>query len=1236
MKTKRLVPFFLLICLPILQTCKEPERQMLVTTGTITNILTTTADAGGEILDLGEGGTKFGHCYSTSPNAAISGTKTEYSNPPLGGFTSALTGLAPETKYYIKAYLSRGSEVVYGKEITFTTLSDSKPEVDTDEITGIDKTTAVAGGEVTGQGGTPVTERGVCYSMAAAPTIDNNKVQSGSGTGKFSCSLSGLTSDKKYYVRAYAKNMGGISYGNERSFTTLPDLPVPPTVTTDEVTQVTSGSAVCGGNVTAEGSSPVTAKGVCWGPNTTPTIEVNNKTNNGTGTGHYTSNLTGLDPGTKYFIRAYATNSAGTSYGTEYNFTTSAVLPTLNTLPVTLISSSGASSGGNITSTGGASIIAKGVCWKTSPGPNINDNKTENGIGPDDFVSTLTNLLPGTKYYVRAYATNSVGPGYGNELEFTTYLSPITITGEATSIAKTSAVLTGTVNANGQSTTVSFEYGLTTSYGLSITAAQSPVTGTSNNSVSADVSGLAEGTTYHFRVKASSAGGTVYGEDRIFTTLCNSPTGSPESATNITSTSATLNGIVNANGFSTTVTFEYGTSTSYGSSKTASQSPVSGITQTPVSVGISGLLTNTIYYYRIKAENCGGIFYSTDYETFTTSCTAPSATTGSATGIGTTNATLNALINPNGASTVVTFEYGSTTSYGNTVTASQSPVSGTSELSLTAVISGLESNRTYHYRVAGTNCGGVTNGVDQVFTTHCVAPSASSGAASGIGTTNATLNGTVNPNGFSTTVTFEYGTTTSYGNTITAVQSPLNGTSNTAVSAAISGLVSNTVMHYRVKAVNCSPTSVEGNDMSFPTLAVVTSSSVSNITGTTASSGGTITPGGGAAITARGVCWSTSTNPTISNAKTVDGTGTGTFTSSITGLIPCTNYHLRAYATNASGTTYGSDIPFTSGVGLATVTTTPISAVTTTTATFGGNVSGSCASTVTARGVCWNTTGNPTISDYKTIDGSGGGSYTSNLNGLVYNTRYYVRAYATNSYGTAYGQQESFITDPIKITDIEGNSYDVVRIGTQLWMGNSMATTKFNDNTSIPLVTDNATWMGTTSPAYCWYSNSVPPNKMIYGALYNWYVVNSGKICPTGWHVPTDQEWTTMEIYLQNHGYNYDGTIDSDNDRETNNRIAKALANTGFWASSTNVGSVGNTDFPSYRNKSLFTANPAGCRYYSSGDFGNVTYSVYFWSTTESSSSEAFTRTLLQYTNYVSRYGSPKKTGMSIRCLRDF
>jgi uncharacterized protein (TIGR02145 family) len=198
-----------------------------------------------------------------------------------------------------------------------------------------------------------------------------------------------------------------------------------PTVTTTAITSITGTTASFGGTVTATGGAAITAQGVCWSTTTAPTIS-NSKTTDGTTT-PFTSSITGLAGGTTYYVRAYATNSIGTTYGNEISFTTLAA-PTVTTTAITSITASTASSGGTITATGGAAITAQGVCWSTTTAPTISNSKTTDGT-TTPFTSSITGLTNGTTYYVRAYATNSVGTSYGNEISFTATASIIVTNG---------------------------------------------------------------------------------------------------------------------------------------------------------------------------------------------------------------------------------------------------------------------------------------------------------------------------------------------------------------------------------------------------------------------------------------------------------------------------------------------------------------------------------------------------------------------------------------------------------------------------------------------------------------------------------------------------------------------------------------------------------------------------------------------------------------------------------------
>ena len=200
-------------------------------------------------------------------------------------------------------------------------------------------------------------------------------------------------------------------------------------------------------------------------------------------------------------------------------------------------------------------------------------------------------------------------------------------------------------------------------------------------------------------------------------------------------------------------------------------------------------------------------------------------------------------------------------------------------------------------------------------------------------------------------------------------------------------------------------------------------------------------------------------------------------------------------------------------------------------------------------------------------------------------------------------------TAPIRVSDIDGNTYSIIVIGNQIWMAENLKTTKFNDGTDIPLVTDNTEWENLTTPGYCWYNNDEASYKNTYGAIYNWHTGNTGKLCPSGWHIPTDEEWTTLTDYLG--GENVaGGKLKEDG--------------TTHWAAP-NTGAT---------NESGFTALPGGYRvdydyFYGIGTFG------YWWTSTEISDSNAWCRTLHYLYSDVYRVDNSMKNGSSVRCIRD-
>jgi phosphodiesterase/alkaline phosphatase D-like protein len=298
---------------------------------------------------------------------------------------------------------------------------------------------------------------------------------------------------------------------------------------------------------------------------------------------------------------------------------------------------------------------------------------------------------------------------------------PAANTGGASNITTTGAQLGGSVNPNGLSTAYHFEYGLTTTYGSS-TQSASAGSGTGAVSVNATLSGLTSGSLYHYRLVAASSGGTTNGSDQTVTTgtsATSPPTVSTGGASNITTTGAQLGGSVNPNGISTTYHFEYGLTATYGSS-TQSAGAGSGTGTVSVNATLSGLITGSVYHYRLVAANSGGTVNGGD-RTMTVGTTPPApptplVATSAASNVTTTGAQLGGSVNPNGFTTTYHFEYGLSTTYGSS-TQSGSAGSGTVAVSVDATLSGLSSGSVYHYRLVAANSGGTTNGDDSTFAT---------------------------------------------------------------------------------------------------------------------------------------------------------------------------------------------------------------------------------------------------------------------------------------------------------------------------------------------------------------------------------------------------------------------------------------------------------------------------------------------------------------------------------------
>ena len=335
--------------------------------------------------------------------------------------------LEKSTKYYYRYEFYNGYNLMWTEIFNFTTSAQQdKPTVETVGVDNITMTTATVEGNVVNDGGSAVTERGICYSIYENPTLSDSIRRAGTGIGRFTCEMTNLTNATTYYIRAFATNSEGTSYGEVVTMRTV-EHPMLATVTTDEVSDITINTAVCGGNVLNDGFAEVTERGICYATHEEPTV-FDYKVPGGEGLGLFQCRMSGLEMLTTYYVRAYAKNSEGYAYGNEVSFVTAdeTYLPEVITHEVTDFNHFYAIGGGEVVANGGLDIIRRGVCWGTSHNPTIYNNTLTSGGGMGSFECRMSYLYGNTTYYVRAFAANEAGVAYGNEVTFTTSPHPNT------------------------------------------------------------------------------------------------------------------------------------------------------------------------------------------------------------------------------------------------------------------------------------------------------------------------------------------------------------------------------------------------------------------------------------------------------------------------------------------------------------------------------------------------------------------------------------------------------------------------------------------------------------------------------------------------------------------------------------------------------------------------------------------------------------------------------------------
>ncbi|WP_222538528.1 hypothetical protein [Pedobacter polysacchareus] len=1022
----------------------------------VTDIKGTTALAHGEVIsNAGSDVTTRGFCWSIGPNPDISlNTKTvnNVSGAGLGTFSNTLSGLLQNTTYHVRAYATNSQGTVYGEDKIFTTLFDLATIItlDLNNISSID---AISGGDITDDGGSPVSARGIRWSIKGDPLEDKDAIltNDGSGVGVFPSSLVGLLGNTTYYVRAYAVNTMGIAYGNLLSFTTPP--PVPPALSsaTVNVTHITDKSAKGEVNILNNGGALVSERGFAWSTDRVTWIHGTSETINPTDIGVYIGNLTNLAPGTTYFAKGYATNSAGTAYTSETSFITNS-LALITTIKPNNLTGISAYSGGQISHNGGAQITLRGICWSSSPEPTIDlPTKTDqsfSGDGSGGYNSLIKDLVPATTYYVRAYAINAVGVAYGNEEVFRTPDYPVVSTLAAGSFFNNTAKGGGEVLKDGDAPILTRGVVWNLLENPTLSNSSSSSNGSGLGVFSSTMTGLEPNAVYHVRAYATNVVGTSYGADKTFSLIPGIPEVSTQPVIAITNMTATGGGIITSNGDADIIakgvywskTSDPGDDLEAGQTK---DGPGAGTYQS----FLGNLYGNTTYYVRAYAENKFGKAYG-DLLSFVTP--APQLPTLAAqnliiTNVKDTQAHGQVAILNNGGGKILS--KGIAYSADKITYLQQEAIEPGDVGGFNVQLEGLLPGTVYYAKGYATNSAGTVYTREMSFITPLYI-SINTLPVTQISSFTASSGGQIlNPG--SSGISFRgvaYGTSPNPSTWGTVVS---NGETGAQFSSYLTGLTGSTRYYARAYAGNGVAT-VYGNEETFMTapavLPAITTLNIENIGGVTASARAEIINDGGSFVSSRGICWNTTGDPEITDGNKVSGTGKGIFSAGMIDLLPLTKYYVRAYAINEVGVVYGNELTFTTAT-TATLTTLPVTAITANTASSGGNISTDGGTPVLQSGLCWSTAGLPTTDDAHTTGGAGIGNFVQGINELIGSTTYYVRAYAINSAGTAYGNVQQFVTAPpvlatISTTTVTSGEQGVTAIsgGTILSNGGAVIT----------------------------------------------------------------------------------------------------------------------------------------------------------------------------------------------------
>lgn len=680
-----------------------------VTTKNVTNIGSVKATCGGNVTNDGTlTVTARGVCYGTEQQPTIEGDHTT-DGKGKGEFTSSLKDLKDKTTYYVRAYATTDAGTAYGEQKSFKT-EDGIPIVELKTVSNITATGALCKGNVTGDGGLDVTERGFCYSTSQYPQISDKHLAVGSGMGEYSASLTELEVGTTYYVRAYATNGVGIGYSQQQNFTTTSGLA---TLTTTNATS-TAFTITAGGNITENGGFAVNERGICYSStNSEPSI-TDGKLSGGSGNGTFTVTIPELTPNTLYHIRAYATNSIGTTYGNVISIMTKDGVANVSTGDIVNITALTATGGVSVTDAGGATLKSCGICWSTAQNPTISNSHVEGGKQLGTYSCNMTELTPNTTYYVRAYATTDVKTSYGSQVSFKTTSGLATLTTSISSTTASSIVAEGNITNNGGYAVSERGICYSTTNAEPTTNDLYIANGSGNGTFNVSITNLKANTTYYIRAYATNKIGTSYGDAKTAITKDGSATLTTSQITNITALTAAGGVSVTDAGGATLKSCGICWSTTQ--NPTISNSHVEGGTQLGTySCNMTELTPNTTYYVRAYATTDVKTVYGNQVS-FKTTIGLPTLTTASTTATSTTISTGGSISSDGGYAVTSRGVCYSTTNAAPTI-ADKVVTNGTGNGGYQCTITGVSVSTAYYVRAYATNQIGTSYGNTEVVTT---------------------------------------------------------------------------------------------------------------------------------------------------------------------------------------------------------------------------------------------------------------------------------------------------------------------------------------------------------------------------------------------------------------------------------------------------------------------------------------------------------------------------------------